>query len=75
MDAHYNNFLSLIKIINLIFCFVFYQKTITDFEEEITKYLRNFAKLNLINFTPKLHFLVHLPNQMKNFHDKKVKVN
>ena len=59
---------AIIYLINLTFCFIYNDRTISDWRSEIENFLKNFIILYPgITPTPKMHFLVHFPNQMKLF--------
>ena len=65
---HWLNFLRLVNIIDLVYSFVYNERTIREMRQLISEYLKQFRKLYpSINFIPKMHFLVHFPNQMDNF--------
>ena len=67
-NENYENLLRLIQIINLVYCFVFNERTISELRNEIKIYLKNFKLLYPeINMTPKMHFLIHFSSQMKEF--------
>ena len=62
------NFIRLINIINVCLCYYYDSTTILHLKSEIEKYLKSFKELYPdVQFTPKMHFLIHLPNQMKEF--------
>jgi hypothetical protein len=67
-DKHWNNFINLIQILNLCLSFVYTEHTILSLHVVICDYLKNFRKLYPdVEFTPKMHFLVHFPKQMIEF--------
>ena len=67
-DKNWQNFLRLLNIINLCYCFIYNKRTILELKLEIKDYLTTFVELYPSTApTPKMHFLIHLPNQMKEF--------
>ena len=67
-DNHYLNFLRLVNIINLVLAFIYDNKTISDLTNLIEIYLKTFKQLYpTTSFTPKMHYLIHFPNQIKSF--------
>ena len=67
-DENWCNFINLHKIINLVFCFFYDDKTIEQLDKNINDYLENFKNLYKdVKFTPKMHYMSHFPNQCKNF--------
>jgi hypothetical protein len=67
-DKNWDNFINLHDILNLVFCYFYDEKTIYDLEEKIHEYLIQFKSLyKTASFTPKMHYLSHFPNQLRNF--------
>jgi hypothetical protein len=67
-DKNWDNFINLHDILNLAFCYFYDEKIIYDLEEKIHEYLIQFKSLNkTASFTPKMHYLSHFPNQLRNF--------
>ena len=67
-DKNWNNFMNLNKIVNLSYSFTYEDSTICVLENLIIKYLQNFKALyEDATITPKMHYLTHLPQQLKDF--------
>ena len=65
-DSNWNNFLNLYQIINICFTYSYTNDNFNDFNFLVANYLKCFKNL-YTSITPKMHFLTHLPQQMKNF--------
>lgn len=67
-NENWINMIRMINIINLVFSYLFTERTIEELKNEVEKYLINFLRLYPeINITPKMHTLLHFPDQMRNF--------
>ena len=67
-NKFWKNFLRLLSIISLTFSICYDDRTIEEIDKEIKSYLENFSKLySDVSMTPKMHFLVHFAQQMKDF--------
>ena len=67
-NENWHNFLRLHQIINIAFSFTYEDETVNKLKELITHYINNFKKLyKSISITPKIHYLTHLPEQLKNY--------
>ena len=63
-NEHWLNFLRLVTINNIIYCFVYNQRTIDELRQIIHDYLENLKKLYpSVNFIPKMHFLAVVGTQ------------
>lgn len=67
-DVNWKNFLVLHNIINIAYSYTYENRTVNELENMITVYLTNFQDLYVgVSITPKMHYLTHLPQQLKNF--------
>lgn len=67
-DSHWLNFLRLIKITRLVISPISSSDTIDSLYVLIQEHNRNFKIIYPdVDFTPKLHFMGHLPNQIRKF--------
>ena len=67
-DENYENFIDLLKIINICVSFEIHADDIVALQQLICIYLSTFVKLYGQNFmTPKMHYLIHLPRQILMF--------
>lgn len=67
-DEHWKNFIRLLKITLLVISPIASDETIASLKQLIHDHNSNFSKLYPdIQFTPKLHYLCHFPNQILQF--------
>ena len=67
-NKNWLNYLKLLQIINISFSFCYDDRTISELDIVIKDYLKTFSSLyEDVNMTPKMHFLCHFPQQMKEF--------
>ena len=67
-DEYWINFLKLHQIVNISFSFTYEDETIDIFKNMINKYIICFKNLySDASITPKMHYLTHLPEQLKNY--------
>ncbi|CAG2215378.1 unnamed protein product [Mytilus edulis] len=67
-DQHWNNFLRLIQITVLVISPIASDDTVNSLTQLIYEHNLNFKELYPdVDFTPKLHFMTHFPDQIKKF--------
>ena len=64
-DAHWACFINLLRITTISTAQYVTEQTIETLEMIIEDYLALFNQLYPLHITPKLHYLLHLPDQLK----------